>query len=119
MKRLKTNLALKKLITDLKDMGFKKGSPFLVEIAKRLEKPTRQMAEVNIGHIESFCKKDETILVPGKVLGTGELTKPVKIAAYKFSTEAKKKIEKVKGKVMTIRELVKSNPKGKKVRVFS
>ncbi len=118
MKKVKTNPNLKKLIEDLKKDGFKKESPFQVSLARRLEKPTRQMSEVNLRQMETFAKKGETIVVPGKVLGTGELSKPLKIAAWKFSKDAEKKIKKAKGKTMTIRELVKKKPKGKKVRVF-
>ena len=59
----------------------------------------------------------EIALVPGKVLSDGELTKKMTIAAFQFSKEAMNKINK-KGKAITIKELIKENPKGKNVRII-
>lgn len=82
-----------------------------------LEKPSRNRRAVNLFKIEKYAKENETIIVPGKVLGTGELTKKVTVVAFNFSDSAFKKI-KEKGSVVSIEELLKSNPKGKKVRII-
>ena len=58
------------------------------------------------------------VLVPGKVLSLGEMSKKVDVAAFNFSAEAKKKIEQANGKIMTIKELLEQNPEGKKVRIL-
>jgi large subunit ribosomal protein L18e len=46
------------------------------------------------------------------------LSKKVDVAAAFFSAEAKQKIEAAKGKALTINELLKHNPEGKKVRIM-
>ena len=86
-------------------------------VASDLEKSTKNRRLVNIYKIEKYARDDETVVVPGKVLGTGDFSKKITVAAYAFSTDAKKKINE-KGKAVTIQELIKSNPKGKKVRIM-
>ena len=113
-----TNPLLKALIEDLERKSAAKQNNFLKDIAEKLNKPRRQRVEVNLAHIERFAKKDETIIIPGVVLGYGELTKPLTISAWKFSKPAKQKIEKIKGKPISIEELVKINPRGTKVRIM-
>jgi large subunit ribosomal protein L18e len=113
-----TDARKRKLIDDLRDRGHKEKMPFLVEIAKILEKPKRKMVEVNLTKLNRVCKKNETVIIPGKVLSFGDLKKPLTIAASSFSMKAVEKITKAGGNIMTINDLVKSNPKGKDVRII-
>ena len=117
MKIKKTNQNLVNLINVLIENGYKKDAMIWVAVAKRLAKPTRRMAEVNISKINRYTKKGDTIVVPGKVLGCGDLDHSVLVSAFKFSESAKSKIEKT-GKTMTIEELMKKNPKGTGVKVM-
>lgn len=112
-----TNPNMRKLIADLRSLGTKEKVKMWKRIAQELEKPTRSRREVNIRRINRATKKDETIIVPGKVLSAGELDHKVNVAAWKFSEAAKQKINK-SGKAMSIQELIKTNPKGKKVRII-
>ena len=114
MKKVKKkNPEMLKLVEDLSNReGIWK------EVAKRLLKPRRNVAEVNVEKINRFANDGDTILVPGKVLGYGNINKKVDIAAFKFSKEAKNKIKNSGGKCMSIEELVNSNPKGNKIRIF-
>ncbi|MCD6403496.1 MAG: 50S ribosomal protein L18e [Candidatus Aenigmarchaeota archaeon] len=113
-----TNPVVRELIQTLIKKSYELDSPFLREIAEKLNKPRRQRVEVNLAHIERFTKKGDTVVVPGAVLGYGELTKPVTIAALKFSKPALEKIQKVKGKAISIRELIEINPKGTNVKIL-
>ena len=113
-----TNPILKKLIEDLKKKAFDTKSDFLKDISEKLNKTRRQRIEVNIAHIERYANKDEIVVVPGVVLGYGELSKPLTISAWKFSKQAREKIEKIKGKALTIEELVEKNPKGTNVKIL-
>lgn len=87
-------------------------------ISNKLQKPRRQRAEVNISKIVRYAGESTTVLVPGKVLGAGEISKPLTVAALAVSEKARTKIEAAKGKVITISELVKENPKGTGVRIL-
>ena len=64
-----------------------------------------------------YTKEGDIVLVPGKVLSMGELNKNVTVAGWRFSKSAEEKINR-KGKAITIQELMKQNPEGKKVRII-
>jgi large subunit ribosomal protein L18e len=112
-----TNPILVKLIEDLREKGYKENVPFLIEIAKKLETSSRVRPEVNLTKLDKICKENETVIVPGKVLSTGNLKKPLTVAAASFSMSSIEKIQKAGGKVLSIKELMESNPKGTNVRI--
>jgi len=113
-----TNPILKQAIADMKAAGHKYKVPFAVAVAEKMGKPTRRKVEVDVSRIERYAKKGETVMVPGKVLGTGKITKPVTIAATAFSASAVEKIEKAGGKIIPITELIEKNPKGTGVKIL-
>ena len=113
-----TNPILRRLIEDLRKKSIENSSGFLKDLAEKLNKPRRQRVEVNIAHIDRYAKEGETVVIPGIVLGYGELTKSLTVSAWKFSKPAKQKIEKNKGKTISIEELVKKNPTGTKVKIL-
>jgi large subunit ribosomal protein L18e len=114
MKTGTTNPNLRNLIQEIKETSAKEGSGFWKRIVKELEKPGRNRREVNIYRINENTKDKEVVIVPGKVLGNGNLDHDVTVAALQFSESAS---EKIKNKI-TIKELLKSNPKGKDVRII-
>ena len=112
-----TNTVLIKLIMELKKKGSEENSNLWRRIASELEGSTRTRRAVNLLRINRYTKENETIIVPGKVLGSGELDHKITVAAYQFSGSAADKINKV-GKAITITELMKENPKGSNVRII-
>lgn len=112
-----TNPILKQLIEDIRDRGFRENIPFLIKLADELEKPRRSKSEVNLTKLNRVCKEKETVVIPGKILSSGILNKPLTVASSSFSMKAIEKIEGAGGKVITIEQLVKDNPKGTNVRI--
>ncbi len=117
-KQTKTNPNLVGLIGKLKEASRVNKAPVWRDIALRLEGPSRNWAEVNISRLDRYAGENETIVVPGKLLGSGEIGKKVNVAAYRFSGQAKEKIVKAGGKDMSIEELLMKNPKGSKIRIM-
>lgn len=117
MKAIKKNEQVATLIQSLKKLAIEQDVKLWKRIASDLEKPTRQRHVVNIYKIDAHTKAGETVIVPGKVLGVGEIGHEVNVAALTFSEEAKEKIT-AKGKAMSIQELMKANPKGAKIRIL-
>ncbi|MEM2419756.1 MAG: 50S ribosomal protein L18e [Candidatus Bathyarchaeia archaeon] len=113
-----TNPQLIELIRFLKKQSRKQKAPVWKAIAEKLATSRRRRIAVNISRINRYTGKNETVVVPGKVLGAGELNHPVTVAAFAFSETAKQKIKKARGKCLTITELVKKNPKGSKVKII-
>ncbi len=114
----KTDPGLVSLIFDLKKISRENDAPIWRDIAKRLEKPSRVWSEVNISRIVLHTSKGETLIIPGKLLGAGEIDYPVTVAAFKATKGAKQKITEAGGSVLTIPQLVASNPKGKGIRIM-
>ena len=115
----KTNPRLSSLIAELKTVSRDTDADVGVwqDVADRLEKPRRTHAEVNLGRIERYAEEEETVVVPGKVLGSGVLEKEVTVAAVDFSSTARKKIEQV-GDAVSLEQYVEQNPEGANVRVI-
>jgi large subunit ribosomal protein L18e len=114
----KTNPRMSGLISLLKNTSRENESRIWRDIADRLEGPARNYAEVNLSKINRYAANGETIIVPGKVLGSGVLDLEVTIAALNFSASAYEKIRKANGQCMSIEELVSANPSGSRVRVL-
>jgi len=112
-----SNPQLRDLITELRKKANEHGAKIWTKIADDLEKPTRQRRIVNLYKINKHTKSDETIIIPGKVLGIGELDHAVTVAAWQFSESATEKINKI-GKAVQITQLLKESPKGKRIRVI-
>ena len=112
----KTNPRLQSLIAELQTAGDATAAVWQ-DVADRLEKPRRTHAEVNLGRIERYARDDETIVVPGKVLGSGVLETNVTVAAVDFSSTAQTKISQV-GDAVSLEEALETNPEGTNVRVI-
>ncbi|WP_251343354.1 50S ribosomal protein L18e [Haloplanus halophilus] len=113
----KTNPRLNSLIAELKAVSRESGAGVWQDVADRLEKPRRTHAEVNLGQIERYAREEETVVVPGKVLGSGVLEKEVTVAAVDFSSTARQKIERV-GDAERLERVAEENPEGSNVRVI-
>ena len=87
-------------------------------IAEILSGPRRKSVNLNLDEIDKKIGKEEIIVVPGKVLSSGELNKKVKIVALSFSEKAKEKLEKAKIPTSYIIEEIKKNPEGKGIQIL-
>jgi large subunit ribosomal protein L18e len=114
----KSNPLLNDLIMDLKRSSFEHKAPIWKDIACRLEKPSRSWAQVNLGHVSKHTQKGDTVVIPGKLLGMGNIDKAVTVAAFSFSDSAVSKLRKVGGENLSIRELVEKHPKGRNIKII-
>ena len=114
----KSNKVLIRLIADLKKKAHENEAPIWKDIANRLSKPNRSWAEVNIIGLAQHTKKNDVVVVPGKLLGTGSLDFPLTVAAFSFSGSAIDKIKRAGGTSFSINELVDKYPSGKGVRII-
>ena len=114
---MKSGLENKRLLTLITELK-KADKDIWKRVAYELSKPTRRRPEVNLSKLEEYGLEGETILVPGKVLGSGYLTKKVNVAAFAYTESAKMLIAKSGGKMMGIADLMKANPEGKNVRIL-
>lgn len=113
-----SNVVLLGLIQELKKKSSEQNNGIWNRIATDLEKPTRQRRVVNLSNLSRYTKENETIVVPGKVLGAGSMAHKLTISAFQFSNGAKEKLEKAGVKIITLTELSKNNPSGKGIRII-
>jgi len=114
----KGNPNLVKLIEDLKAASREHKAPIWRAVAEKLEGSARNWPEVNVSRIARHAKKGETLVVPGKVLGSGTISFEVTVGAFSLSAEARKKIEGAGGQVMSIMDLVAAIPDGSGIRIM-
>lgn len=108
----KTNVHLVALVLTLKRAAYKHRAPIWRDLAKRLEKPARSWPVVNLSRLERNLDPEATAVVGGKVLGAGEISKPLKVAAWSFSASARKKIIAAGGSCLSLADLLEQNPSG-------
>jgi large subunit ribosomal protein L18e len=113
-----TNPNLANLIRLLKKKSRENEAAIWRDAAKRLSKPRRIRVSVNVSRINRYTKEGEQVLIPGKVLGSGLINHPAKVAALDFSDQARFKILRAKGKCLSIPELIELNPKGANVKII-
>lgn len=109
-----SNYYHRKLIRDL----WKTKRRIWKKVSKKLSGPRRNQVEANLYRINKKTKNNDVIVVPGKILGLGELDHKLTIACLTFSKSAKNKIEASGSKLISIEELLEQNPKGENIKVF-
>ena len=114
----KSNSTLVKTIIYLKEASRKNDAPLWRSIATRLEGSSRNWPSVNVSKLEYNIGKNGKAVIPGKLMGTGLVTKKMTVAAYSFTDSAREKIQAAGGKCLTYSEMIKSVPKGTDVVVI-
>ncbi|OLS24585.1 MAG: 50S ribosomal protein L18e [Candidatus Heimdallarchaeota archaeon LC_2] len=106
------------LIVELRKASKNNEAPIWRSISKKLQKSRRTRPQVNVSKLNRFTENDEFVVIPGKVLGSGELNHSVNVAAVTFSEGARNKILAAEGRVLTISELINEKPKGSGVKIL-
>ena len=114
MERKITNIVLRKTLNAL----WKSKAPVYRRAYEILSRPRRKRVAVNVSKINRYTQPNDVVLVPGKVLGAGDIDHPVTVAAFAFSFTAKEKIEKAGGRAIHILQLLRENPRGRNVKII-
>lgn len=118
-------------MTKLKRRASKKTSPVLSEtllearknkawneVAGMLSGPTRNYISKNLFEIDKETSAGDTVVVVGKVLSSGELTKKLRICAIAVSEDAAEKSKESKSEIVSILEEIKKNPKAEGIKLL-
>lgn len=115
---LPTNPRTKHTIKVLRKASNTNNTDIWRAISECLCSPSRDSASINLSKIDILTSEGQVVAVPGKVLGFGNLTKKVDVAALSFSQSARDKIAQAGGKAVTLEALVSLNPRGKGVKIL-
>ena len=113
-----TNYLLRKTIVELRKTSKANNAPVWRRVAELLERSKRRRVAVNLSKISRYVGDGEDAIVPGKVLASGDLSKPIRIVAFSFSRYALQKIKSSGGEAIFILDYIKKNPKGSRTRVI-
>ena len=112
-----TNRQLRMLVRFLRKAAVANSANIWREVAEYIEKPRRQRVVVNVGKLNRVADEGDVVVVPGKLLGGGKLSKRVVVAAVNASPKAVQKVVEAGGEVLTIPDLVKRFPRGSRVKI--
>lgn len=113
-----TNPILRGVIRRLRKESEEEDVDIWADLADRLSRSNRSRAEVNISQLNRYTEEDDTVVVPGKILGSGRLDHPISAAAFDFSVRAQREISRAGGRILSIEELLDENPKGRGVKIM-
>ena len=113
-----TNPELIQLIHALKKQSREQKAEVWHDVAEYLSKSRRSRISVNLSNINRHTKRSDTVIVPGKILGTGSLNHAVTIASLSVSDSAAAKLKAARAKYLSIPELVEKNPTGANVKII-
>jgi large subunit ribosomal protein L18e len=89
--------------------------PVYKRALKMLSKKVNLLAEVNVGKLDTLSTDDGVLLVPGKVLGEGYVTKKMHVGAVAFTASAVQKINSAGGEALLMKDFVAKFGEGKGV----
>ncbi|MDD4250717.1 MAG: 50S ribosomal protein L18e [Candidatus ainarchaeum sp.] len=100
-------LETQKLVAKLEIVSRKTKKKIWKDLAKRIQKPTRNNIVVNVEKLDKMAKKfkGKTIIVPGKILSKGEFEEKITIIGITASQKAIEKINKT-GKFIHLKDFV-------------
>jgi large subunit ribosomal protein L18e len=92
--------------------------PIWKAVIKELSRSRSNRREVNIGELAHVTKDKEVVMVPGKILGSGEISHKLTVWCFTISEVATRKILDAGGKILPLDSLIKKYPDGKGVRII-
>ncbi|MGI0071757.1 MAG: 50S ribosomal protein L18e [Thermoplasmata archaeon] len=113
------NPELHRVVVELRRTAHAQHVALWSAVADRLERARHPGSPLNVGHLERLTEPEETVVVPGKLLADGPLSKPLTVAALSYSAEAASKVRAAGGTALTISELLKTRPDGAGVRLLA
>ena len=117
-RRVPTNPELFNTINYLKRKSRQTQTPLWGAVASYLSKSRRSRVVLNLGQVSRHASEGDVVVVPGKVLSSGEPRAKLTIAAFQFSPKTLVKVEKAGGRCVPIPRLVEENPHGTRVKLL-
>ena len=112
------NQVVLRMAKDLKKASAKNEAPIWAKLAEYALKPTRARRNINLNRISQLSKDSDTIVFPGKVLGTGDIDHKITLCSFSISNSAATKILEKGGHLISYLELIEKHPTGKGVTIL-
>ena len=110
-----TNQVVIRMAKDLRRASIKNDAPIWAKLAEYAQKPSIARRDINLNRIGQLTKENDTVVFPGKVLGTGNVPHKITLCSFSISNSAADKIISNGGKIISYSDLIEQNPTGKGV----
>ncbi|MCE9652714.1 MAG: 50S ribosomal protein L18e [Nitrosarchaeum sp.] len=110
-----TNQVVIRMAKDLKKASTKNDAPIWAKLSEYALKPSIARRHINVKRISQLTKDSDTVVFPGKILGTGDIDHKITLCSFSISTSAATKILEKGGKIVSFSELIEKHPTGKGV----
>ncbi len=110
-----TNQVVIRMAKDLKNASVKNDAPIWAKLAEYALKPSIARRNINLNRVGQLTKESDTVVFPGKVLGTGNVPHKITLCSFSISNSAANKIIENGGKIISYSNLIEQNPTGKGV----
>ena len=92
--------------------------PIWKAVLKELSRSRSNGRQVNISQLAHVTQDKEVVIVPGKILGSGEISHKLTIWCFSISEAAASKVLDAGGKILALDSLIRKYPDGKGVRII-
>ncbi|MEJ2260450.1 MAG: 50S ribosomal protein L18e [Nitrosopumilaceae archaeon] len=110
-----TSQVVLQMAKDLKKASTKNNAPIWAKLAEYALKPSVARRDINLYKIGQLTKDNDTVVFPGKVLGTGNIAHKITLCSFSISDSAATKIIKNGGNLISYSDLIEKYPSGKGV----
>lgn len=93
-----------------------KKNPAWIDVASVLTGSRRKRKNINLSEISN--SEGKIVVVPGKVLSQGDISKKIKVVALSFSEKAKEKLLKAGCETVLLKDEIKKNKEAKDVTIL-
>ena len=113
-----TNQVVLQMAKELLGASKKNNAPIWLKLSKLALKPSRSRRVINLGQLDKFVNDNDVVVVPGKVLGTGNISHKITLCSFSISTTGAKKVTQSGGKLVDFTHLIKNHPTGKGMKII-
>ena len=110
-----TSQVVIQMAKELKKASSKNNAPIWAKLAEYALKPSVARRNINLYRIGQLTKENDTVVFPGKVLGTGTIPHKINLCSFSISDSAASKVLESGGKLVSYEELIEQHPSGKGV----
>ena len=101
-----------RMARDLKKASTQHAAPIWRRVSEYALKPSVARRTINVKGIDSRTTDGDTVVFPGKVLGTGTISHGVTLFCFGISESAAIKIRKAGGRILNHHDIVSAKPTG-------
>tara|TARA_B100001750_G_C15322498_1_gene502940 strand:- start:25 stop:372 length:348 start_codon:yes stop_codon:yes gene_type:complete len=100
------------MVKELKNASKKNDAPIWLKLAKSALKSNSNQKTVNLKKIDEISNDGNAIIIPGKVLGTGNISHKIILSSFSISNSAAKKIKDSGGEILKFSDMIERFPTG-------